>query len=31
MKYCVQKLNELYRNTPALYENQFMMGLNGLI
>ena len=23
MKYCVQKLNELYRNTPALYENQF--------
>ena len=23
MKYCVQKLNELYRNTPALLENQF--------
>ncbi|MBS1627297.1 MAG: 1,4-alpha-glucan branching protein GlgB [Bacteroidetes bacterium] len=23
MKYCVQKLNELYRNEPALYENQF--------
>ena len=23
MKYCVQKLNELYRNNPALYENQF--------
>ena len=23
MKFCVQKLNELYRNYPALYENQF--------
>ncbi|MFW2476794.1 MAG: 1,4-alpha-glucan branching protein GlgB, partial [Sediminibacterium sp.] len=23
MKYCVQKLNELYRTEPALYENQF--------
>ncbi len=23
MKYCVQKLNELYRNEPALYELQF--------
>ena len=23
MKYCVQKLNELYRNQPALYELQF--------
>ena len=23
MKYCVQKLNELYRNEPALYEKQF--------
>jgi 1,4-alpha-glucan branching enzyme len=23
MKNCVQKLNELYRNEPALYENQF--------
>jgi 1,4-alpha-glucan branching enzyme len=23
MQYCVQKLNELYRNEPALYERQF--------
>jgi 1,4-alpha-glucan branching enzyme len=23
LKYCVQKLNELYRNEPALYEKQF--------
>ncbi|HEY6976274.1 MAG TPA: 1,4-alpha-glucan branching protein GlgB, partial [Chitinophagaceae bacterium] len=23
IKYCVQKLNELYRNEPALYEKQF--------
>ena len=23
MKYCVQKLNELYKSYPALYENQF--------
>lgn len=23
MKYCVQKLNELYKNYPALYEKQF--------
>ncbi len=23
MKYCVQKLNELYKSTPALYEKQF--------
>lgn len=23
MKYCVQKLNELYRNYPALYQKQF--------
>ena len=23
MKYCVQKLNELYKKYPALYENQF--------
>jgi 1,4-alpha-glucan branching enzyme len=23
MKYCVQKLNELYRGQPALYEKQF--------
>ena len=23
MKHCVQKLNELYRSEPALYENQF--------
>jgi 1,4-alpha-glucan branching enzyme len=23
MKYCVQKLNELYKNYPALYTNQF--------
>ena len=26
MKYCVQKLNELYRNEPALYEKQFEVG-----
>ncbi|MBS1747744.1 MAG: 1,4-alpha-glucan branching protein GlgB [Bacteroidetes bacterium] len=26
MKYCVQKLNELYRNEPALYEKQFTPG-----
>ncbi|MBN8838042.1 MAG: 1,4-alpha-glucan branching protein GlgB [Sphingobacteriia bacterium] len=26
MKYCVQKLNELYRNEPALYEKQFEPG-----
>jgi 1,4-alpha-glucan branching enzyme len=26
MKYCVQKLNELYRNEPALYEMQFEPG-----
>lgn len=26
MKYCVQKLNELYRNNVALYEKQFEMG-----
>jgi 1,4-alpha-glucan branching enzyme len=26
MKYCVQKLNELYRSEPALYENQFEPG-----
>lgn len=26
MKYCVQKLNELYRNEPALYEKQFEKG-----
>jgi 1,4-alpha-glucan branching enzyme len=26
MKYCVQKLNELYRNEPALYEKQFETG-----
>ena len=26
MKHCVQKLNELYRNTPALYEKQFEQG-----
>ena len=26
MKYCVQKLNELYRNEPALYEKQFQQG-----
>ncbi|HVX27504.1 MAG TPA: 1,4-alpha-glucan branching protein GlgB [Parafilimonas sp.] len=26
MKYCVQKLNELYRNEPALYEKQFVRG-----
>ncbi|QEC70108.1 1,4-alpha-glucan branching protein GlgB [Panacibacter ginsenosidivorans] len=26
MKYCVQKLNELYRSEPALYEKQFEQG-----
>ncbi|MFL9482736.1 1,4-alpha-glucan branching protein GlgB [Chitinophagaceae bacterium LWZ2-11] len=26
MKYCVQKLNELYRGEPALYEKQFEPG-----
>lgn len=26
MKYCVQKLNELYRSEPALYEKQFEPG-----
>ena len=26
MKYCVQKLNELYKNEPALYEKQFERG-----
>ena len=26
MKYCVQKLNELYKNEPALYEKQFEPG-----
>ncbi len=26
MKYCVQKLNELYRSEPALYEKQFIPG-----
>ena len=26
MKYCVQKLNELYKSTPALYEKQFEQG-----
>ena len=26
MKYCVKKLNELYRNEPALYEKQFEPG-----
>jgi len=26
MKYCVQKLNELYRAEPALYEKQFEVG-----
>ena len=26
MKYCVQKLNELYRSEPALYEKQFETG-----
>lgn len=26
MKYCVQKLNALYRNEPALYEKQFEHG-----
>ncbi|MDE3235872.1 MAG: 1,4-alpha-glucan branching protein GlgB [Bacteroidota bacterium] len=26
MKFCVQKLNELYRNEPALYEKQFEAG-----
>jgi 1,4-alpha-glucan branching enzyme len=26
IKYCVQKLNELYRNEPALYEKQFEPG-----
>lgn len=26
LKYCVQKLNELYRSLPALYENQFEPG-----
>ena len=26
MKYCVQKLNELYKNYPALYINQFNTG-----
>jgi len=26
MKYCVQKLNELYRSYPALYEKQFEQG-----
>lgn len=26
MKHCVQKLNELYRTEPALYENQFEPG-----
>jgi len=26
MKYCVQKLNELYRTEPALYEKQFEQG-----
>ncbi len=26
MQYCVQKLNELYKNYPALYEKQFVQG-----
>ncbi len=26
LKYCVQKLNELYKNEPALYEKQFEQG-----
>jgi 1,4-alpha-glucan branching enzyme len=26
MKYCIQKLNELYRNEPAFYEQQFEPG-----
>jgi 1,4-alpha-glucan branching enzyme len=26
MQYCVQKLNELYKNYPALYEKQFEQG-----
>jgi 1,4-alpha-glucan branching enzyme len=26
MKYCVQKLNELYKSEPALYEKQFEPG-----
>jgi len=26
MKYCVEKLNELYKNEPALYEKQFEPG-----
>jgi 1,4-alpha-glucan branching enzyme len=26
MKYCVQKLNELYKDEPALYEKQFEQG-----
>ncbi|MGC5340713.1 1,4-alpha-glucan branching enzyme, partial [Escherichia coli] len=26
MKYCVQQLNHLYRNQPALYEKQFEPG-----
>jgi 1,4-alpha-glucan branching enzyme len=26
MKYCVQKLNELYKSEPALYEKQFQSG-----
>ena len=26
MKYCVQKLNELYSSQPALYEKQFETG-----
>jgi 1,4-alpha-glucan branching enzyme len=26
MKYCVQKLNEMYKNEPALYEKQFEPG-----
>ena len=26
LKYCVQQLNQLYRNEPALFENQFVPG-----